>query len=643
MPSAVERFEILPGASPPRQGYIHVTDASQGDSLGADITVHDQEGRALVAFSRMQFAEIEGNPLANARVEDLVHHLSWVPAALTEQPHQLNRVFIVASHRDGLCQKYEEQLAEIHIKTTIVDPPTGPNGQLCLPDMASSSSVVIYIPQGIERLDEVASASKAYCQELLAITKGIMSTTPSVRVFVITQSAIEAQTPTSLAYAPLLGLGRIIAAEQPDIWGAVIDIDCPNFPLQAIKYVVEADVIKIEDTVSKVCRLRSLPQDKFLTEHTHRRLMPRPGATYVVTGGLGVLGLEVLDFLAERGARRFVLVSRKGLPARCEWANGGQQNMAAVNKILALEELGIHIHILALDLTTRNAASTLRRSLEDLGLPEVRGVVHAAGVLDNQLVQEITRDAFDRVLEPKVDGALAVHQAFPVGTLDFSIWFSSCGQLFGFPGQASYASGNAFLDSLASHRHAQGEDAVAFQWTSWRGLGMAASSDFIEAELESKGITSVTREEAFRAWDHASKYDTSHACVLRSRIFQADEALPMQILQDIALRRQRQADSTTNETGQKAARESLPPAGKALSTYLQGKISDCVASVLQLSSPDDVDAKVALPELGMDSVMTVAFRRQLQQKLNVKVPPTLVWAYPTVAHLVKWFAEKLTA
>ena len=121
---------------------------------------------------------------------------------------------------------------------------------------------------------------------------------------------------------------------------------------------------------------------------------------------------------------------------------------------------------LSVDLSTHGAASRLQKALSDLGLPPVRGIVHAAGVLENQLVTEITEDAFNQVLDPKIAGALAMHQAFPAGTLDFSIWFSSCGQLFGFPGQASYASGNAFLDSLANHRRLDGEQAVAFQWTS---------------------------------------------------------------------------------------------------------------------------------------------------------------------------------
>ena len=151
----------------------------------------------------------------------------------------------------------------------------------------------------------------------------------------------------------------------------------------------------------------------------------------------------------------------------------------------------------------------------------------------------------------------------------------------------------------------------------------------------------MTREETFRAWDHVSKYDMSHAVILRSHVFNADEQLPMQILQDIAPRRNSQQESTVGESGQRSAIELLPPAGAARNSYLESQISECVATVLQLPSQEDVDVKTALPELGMGSVITVSFRRQLQQRLKVKVPPTLVWGHPTVSHLVKWFAEKL--
>ncbi|KAL8682429.1 MAG: hypothetical protein Q9224_006782 [Gallowayella concinna] len=314
--------------------------------------------------------------------------------------------------------------------------------------------------------------------------------------------------------------------------------------------------------------------------------------------------------------------------------------------IQRLEALGTSIYALSIDLGSSTAASDLRSGLDALSLPSILGVVHAAGLVEDQLIMNTTPESFARVLAPKVAGTLALHKIFPPKSLDFFILFSSCGQLFGFPGQGSYAAGNAFLDTLAEHRRALGDNTRALQWTSWRGLGMAAttkeSEEFIEAELQSKGITSVTRDEAFRAWDHVAKYDIAHGVVLRSIALEADDILPMDILEDIVVRRAPPAavaDAATAEGP--ASVDALPEKGPERVQYLMRKISECVASVLQLPSIEDVDPKAALADMGMDSVMTVSLRRGLQGALKVKVPPTLVWGHPTVGHLVRWFGKEL--
>ena len=237
---------------------------------------------------------------------------------------------------------------------------------------------------------------------------------------------------------------------------------------------------------------------------------------------------------------------------------------------------------------------------------------------------------------------MTLHEAFPVGTLDFMVFFSSCGQLFGFPGQGSYASGNAFLDTLASHRREQGDNCIAFQWTSWRGMGMAASTDLIDVELEAKGITDVTKDEAFRAWEHLGKYDLDYGVVLRSRALDVDEPLPAPIMADIAVRRPAEGAGAGDQSqGSPEAAGGRPKSGPALLEYLDGAVRTCVAQTLQLTSPDDVDPKAALSDLGVDSVMAVALRRQLEKTLGVKMPPTLMWSLPTASHLQKWFMEQL--
>ena len=359
----------------------------------------------------------------------------------------------------------------------------------------------------------------------------------------------------------------------------------------------------------------------------------------MITGGLGALGLEVATWMVEQGARRILLVSRRKIPRRSTWHQ--HQDDSVIQRISGLEALGATIHVLAIDVNAPDAADSLAEAIDTLSVPAVTGVVHAAGVLKDQLVEEITTDAFNSVLAPKIKGALHLDSLFPPGSLDFFVLFSSCGQLFGFPGQASYASGNAFLDALAAQRRRQGDNAVAIMWTSWRGLGMAASTDYITAELNARGITDITKGEAFLAWNKIASLDTDHAVILRALPLDADEPLPHPILRDAVTRRAPVATVAGAEAGGGAQSKARPASGPELETYLNGVITACVANTLSVAEAD-VDSQIALSEMGMDSVMTVQFRGNLQSVLKVKVAPTLIWKCPTVRHLVKHFVEELS-
>ncbi|EPE32134.1 Malonyl transacylase ACP-bd [Glarea lozoyensis ATCC 20868] len=639
MPAQVGSTSVRDGAVPPKKAYIYVQEASSTSTLAVDVTITNEAGMALAKFTSMRFSEIEGTPGARKdNIDGLVHQLAWPVARLSEVPSLLKHVVLVGDEDHAFMEPYLRQLSKRRVKTTCVG-----SAQSLSVESNSEGTVILYLPSRVASIDDVPEAANRFCKDLLDIVKYAAANETNTRVFAVTDEALHGTSCSSLAHAPLLGLSRIIAAEQPSLWGALIDVDCETFPFHVVKNMSGADVVKVEDSIPRVGRLRAMPQNKSYPSNQSAKLQPRPDGTYIISGGLGALGLEVASFLVERGARRIVLLSRRALPPRKDWNVAIEPEKGIIGNIQALEMVGATVYCLALDLSAANASVILSEKLDLLSLPPVVGVVHAAGVVGDELVLSTTPTAFNRVLAPKVAGAITLHKAFPPTSVDFFMLFSSCGQLFGFPGQASYASGNAFLDGLAEHRRARGDNAIALQWTSWRGLGMAAttqaSADFIEAELEGKGITSISRDEAFLAWDHVAKFDIAHAVILRTRTLDATEVLPADILTEIAVRRAPSTPSPVESVP--APAPALPPPGPDRTVYLTAQIAGCVATVLQLPDVSDVDPRVALPELGMDSVMTVALRKQLQMTLGVRVPPTLVWGHPTVGHLVRWFAGKV--
>ena len=638
MPAQIDRVEVFTDSLPPKTGYLYVEEVANA-GLAVNVWILDESGRPLLKVSSMRFSEIEGTPGASGSTESLVHQLAWPPATFSEKPLKISNAILISDHSP--TEKYIANLSDKFASVVKLSQAQALSRADLSESLKSEETIIVYCPSQIESVDDIPKASELFISEILDIVKFVSQHSLPSKVFVLTDRTFAGENLTALAQAPLHGLCRIIASELPDLWGALIDTEDSSFPLQAIKYVQGQDVIRMSDGVPRTARLRPFTREMVSIESNLKSLLPRAEGTYIITGGIGALGLEVADFLVEKGARRLVLVSRRSLPPRGDWENLTGSIEAAAQKIKHLENLGATVYVVAVDIGGPLGSENLKSALDALSLPPILGVVHAAGVLEDQLVLETTADSFHRVLSPKIAGALALHALFTPGSLDFFVLFSSCGQLFGFPGQSSYASGNAFLDTLATHRRNQGDNAVAFQWTSWRGLGMAASTDFINAELESKGITDVTRDEAFRAWEHVTNHDTDHAVVLRSLAFDANEALPVPILTDIAVRRAPTATAADDADGAAGSHDAMPPPGPELKHWLDAKIRECVVSVLQLSGIDEVDSRAALADLGVDSVMTVTLRKRLQSSLKVKVPPTLTWNHPTVGHLVGWYMEKL--
>jgi 6-methylsalicylic acid synthase len=646
MPAQIEKVLFFNNAPPPKTGYLYVEEATD-TALAVHVSVLTEDGKMVAKFQSMRFSEIEGTVGVSGSVESLVHQLAWPPATYSEQPLPVQNVVLVSQDQQ-LCNIYSRSLEGRVASTTTVSSAAEISSPEILELLGKKTTAVVYVPGQSAPGETTAAQSQYHIFELLDIVKTVVNGSLAAKVFVLTDKVSASQTQAALVQSPLHGLTRIIASEHPDAWGGLIDLEAPVFPLDTMKYVQEADNIRIIDGIPRVALLRSLPREKILPANERSGLKVGPEGTYLITGGLGALGLEVADFLVEQGARRIILNSRRGLPPRSQWASVVADSSAslapAIRKVQQLEAQGAVVYSLAVDVSAADAESKLADALAELPFPPVTGVVHAAGVLEDQMILQCTQPSFQRVLAPKITGAMVLHSLFPVGTLDFMMLFSSCGQLFGFPGQASYASGNAFLDSLATLRRSQGDNTMALQWTSWRGLGMAASTDFINAELQSKGITDITRDEAFRAWLHIANYDMDHAVVLRSLPLEADEDLPSPMLAEIAPRKESTNTSSSDAaagSGGGAGAGAVPTTLPEKKAYVDEKIRDCVARVLHFASSDEVDSKAPLSDLGVDSVMTVTLRGQLQKSLGVKVPPTLTWSCPTVSHLVGWFVEKL--
>jgi 6-methylsalicylic acid synthase len=251
MPAHVVNTTIVEGAVPPKMAYIYVQDASQGNiGPASDVTITNEHGVVLANFTSMRFSEIEASRKGDD-LEGLVHQLAWPPAKLSETPAELGHLVFFGDKAS--IKIYQPQLKKHGVATTTVSSP-----QEMASVESSSSITVVYVPEVAESVAAISQTAESNCATLLEIVKVVAAfgSSKNARLFVLTQDAVDGTTEESLAFGPLVGLSRIIAAEQPCIWGGLIDNDSPSFPFQAVKYVSGADVVKVEER----CRSRGPAQ-----------------------------------------------------------------------------------------------------------------------------------------------------------------------------------------------------------------------------------------------------------------------------------------------------------------------------------------------------------------------------------------------
>ncbi|MCA8964176.1 MAG: SDR family NAD(P)-dependent oxidoreductase [Planctomycetes bacterium] len=231
--------------------------------------------------------------------------------------------------------------------------------------------------------------------------------------------------------------------------------------------------------------------ERFRLEHVARELAPAKGelparlrerGTYLISGGLGGIGSLVAEWLARTCKARLVLMTRRELPAREQWdaclaASGGKDAVAqAIQKVRWLESLGAEVHVAAADVAdVVQVRAALAAARQRLG--PVHGLFHAAGVIADGLMAGKEQATIERVLAPKVHGALVLEEVLGDEPLDFTVLFSSTSATLGPPGQVDYVAANAFLNAMARRRTAAGKPTMALQWGTWNRVGMTASLD----------------------------------------------------------------------------------------------------------------------------------------------------------------------
>lgn len=369
-------------------------------------------------------------------------------------------------------------------------------------------------------------------------------------------------------------------------------------------------------------------------ERRGRKIFHEAGA-YLITGGLGGLGLGVAQWMVEQGVRHLVLVGRSAASSEAQAAMTEMEKHGA--KILAMKADVSH---------ERQVIEMLARIKTEM--PRLRGVIHAAGVLADSTLLQMDRSRFEAALAPKMNGAWHLHQHTLQEPLDMFVMFSSVAAVLGTTGQGNYAAGNAFLDALAHHRRALGLPALSINWGPWSQVGLAAAQENRGARLEAQGLKSIAPEQGLRALEKLLASSSAQALAMPFDYARWQEFYPAaraaslfkQMKPDAHGYEPTQSEATAPQT--QSLREQLLAleAGRKRRALLETHLQEQIANVLKIK-PSVVTRNKAFRSLGLDSLMALELRNRLEASLALTLPATTFFNYPNLNVLATHLAAKM--
>ncbi|PEG38037.1 polyketide synthase [Mycolicibacterium duvalii] len=585
-----------------------------GDQLVVDVVAAGADGAPSIEIRGLRFADVDadaGHGARDANPRQVAHGIAWQPwqPDTADAPQRHLGVAII-----GAGDTADALRAAISSAGHTAAEPADADCVVYVADSTTADAPDLDV--AVQQSAEVA----ALVSRLVAQGGAHPAT-----LWLVTRGVLEADSPAALRQSPLWGLAGVIGAEQPEVWGGLVDLPADGHVDDALGAV--AALLSTPAATTLAWRDGQLLRRELVAldaEPVREPLRCRPDGTYLITGGLGALGLLTAEWLADRGARRLLLAGRTPLPPRREWDSDGLDAgvRAKIAAVRGLEARGVTVEAVRLDTGSTDALRQLVAKRDADGAAPIRGVVHAAGISDSQLLTDVDEDRLQATMWPKIAGAAAVHEVFPVAELDFCYLTGTAGTAFGISGQGAYAAANAYLDALARARHRQGGHTVSLAFVAWQGLGFGADAQIVVAELARLGSRPITPTEAFAAWEYTHRYPVAQAVLVP---MDSDDT----------------GDVDGTDGGAAApARDWSTMSPAEVHSELQHGLRTILASELRIPE-DQVEVDLPFAELGLNSVMAMSIRQQAEQLVGLQLSATMLWNHPTIGSLAAFLAEKL--
>ena len=351
--------------------------------------------------------------------------------------------------------------------------------------------------------------------------------------------------------------------------------------------------------------------------------------SYLITGGFGALGLEVANWLMNKYCRNIVLCGR---------SEPSPEASQVINK---MKDNGVNIISFFGDIADKNYVNQTIDKVKN-SLPPLKGIIHAAGITEDAVINRQNYDHFKNVMLPKIEGAWNLHMATKDLSLDFFVCFSSFVSIIGWPGQGNYAAANAFMDTLVYYRKQSGLPATTINWGPWANIGMAARlGKNLRDKFDAKGIVSLDSDTALSVMEKILNKGISQSIVVNLDWKKYKSDLPF--FESIKVKTEKSDNKTEKSNNEKKKpfinqlTSALPgDAKKMLISYIRSKL----AVILGIKNPEQIHLRERLFEAGMDSLMAIELKNQLESDLGYSFRNSLLFDYPTPESLVEYLQDQ---
>ncbi|GCE05928.1 type I polyketide synthase [Dictyobacter aurantiacus] len=672
------------------------TEATPGSEvIEGTVRLLDDQGQLLVEASGLQLqhtvlaaTSMSTNPITETKeLQDWLYELQWEPASLTPPAAtDLSGRWLVFTDKSSVGQKLIEQLEQQGASCIRVvagsryrvlspghyqiDPAQGEDTQRVVREALQDQPLtgVIHLwsldttpvaATSVASLEEDQQISTGHALQLIQALAEHGGTRPPQLWFATrgAQAVDSNLTQLEISQAPLWGLGKTCAMEHPELWGGLVDLDPEETArtaatqlLGALRNYKQEDQIAFRSGQGYVARMvRSQAS-------AARSLSLHKNGSYLITGGLWGLGLEVARRFARQGAGHLVLLGRSELPARESWDTlpaGSRQAQQAAG-IRELERLGARVHYASVDVTDETQLTNFLTTYAQQGNPALKGVIHAASVWQDargeSLVRplaQLTQDALTAVFRPKVVGSWLLHSLLKEQPLDFFVSFSSGASLFGSAAQGNYAAAGEFLDMLAHYQRAHNQPALSIDWGAVSQIGFGATSEGLRVHeyWESRGIQRITPEQVLEALELLIPQDRARVGVLKldwqllAQYYTQIADLPLvRHLVDTSST-DKQSDASSTAAGSILDSIRMAPAERwqaILEEYMRAQ----VASVLRLP-PERLDSEQPLTTLGLDSLMAIEMKNRMESDLAIRIPIVTFLQGPSIVQFAHQVRQQL--